>query len=243
MPRNTIKYTGRTKTLTVSRNQQMGKRPGYGRPYRRHRRKARLFRQPKPGGRSLIVPIKVGYTYDVIGTGAASLDFRQDVGLNRAPAAFLARYEPLFEYIRINKCRIEITCPYNIGQHNVGTQSLYRMWSKKAFSTGELMPGSITEWLNMQTAKRTTFSGRTNSLNYYFTPGYETTVQPLNVAVTQLRLLYKQWQTLKPTTAAMTPHIGILAQMVRSDGSVIGNTNVFKVNVTLYCQMKGIKQL
>jgi len=240
-----LKYTGRTKTLIVHKNQQMGPRPGYGRPYRKRRRnrKARLFRVPKAGGAALIVPIKVGYTYDVIGTGAASLDFRQDVGLNRAPIAFLTRYSAIFEYIRINKCRIEITCPYNIGQHNVGTQSLYRMWSKKAFSTGELMPGSIEEWLNMQNAKRTTFSGKNNSIDYYFTPGYETTVQPLNVAVTQLRLLYKQWQTIKPLQLNMTPHIGILGQMVRLDGSPIGNTNVFKVNVTLYCQMKGLKQL
>jgi len=242
MPRNTIRYTGRTKTLVVSRNQQMGPRPGYGRK-RRKNRKARLFRVPRPGGASLIVPIKVGYTYDVIGTGASSLDFRQDVGLNRAPIAFLTRYSAIFEYIRINKCRIEITCPYNIGQHNVGTQSLYRMWSKKAFATLEPMPGDISEWLNLQTAKRTTFSGKTNSINYYFTPGYETSVQPLNVAVTQLRLLYKQWQTIKPTQAEMTPHIGILAQMVRLDGSNIGNTNIFKVNVTLYCQMRGLKQL
>ncbi len=233
-----IKYGKGTVKLVVAKTDR------YGKPYRK---KAKKYRKNpsiyKSLGKPLIVPIKVGYTYDVIGTGAASLDFRQDIGLNRAPIAFLTRYSALFEYIRINKCRIEITCPYNIGQHNVGTQSLYRMWSKKAFSTGELMPSSIEDWLNMQTASRKTFSGRTNSMNFFFTPGYETTVQPLNVAVTQLRLLYKQWQTIKSTQAAMTPHIGILAQMVRLDGSPIGNTNVFKVNVTLYCQMKGIKQL
>ncbi len=209
----------------------------------RRARRGRLFRAPRAGGASLIVPMKVGYTYDVVGTGAAFVDFDQDVGLHRAPADFLTRFEPIFEYIRINKCRIEITCPYNIGQHNVGTQSLYRLWSKKAMSTAETVPGSITEWLNLQNGKRSTFSGRHNSVNYYFTPGYETTVQPLNTAVTSLRLLYKQWQTIKNTPAQMTPHIGLICQCHRLDGSVIGNTNVFKVNVTLYCQMKGIKQL
>ncbi len=117
------------------------------------------------------------------------------------------------------------------------------MWSKKAYSTAEVPPGSIAEWLNMQSVKRTTFSGTNNSVNYYFTPAYETTVQPLNVGVTQLRLLYKQWMSIKATPAEMTPHIGILGTIYRMDGSVIGNTNVFKVNVTLYCQMKGIKQL
>ncbi len=215
------------------------------RAFRRHRarRKAKLFRAPRAGGRPLTIPIKVGYTYDIIGTGAAFVNFDSDIGLQFAPPAFLTRYEPIFDYIRMNKARIEITCPYNIGQHNVGTQSLYRMWSKKAYSTAEVVPGSITEWLNMQSVKRTTFSNKTNSLNYYFTPAYESTVQPLNVAVTQLRLLYKQWQSLKPTPAEMTPHIGIIGQMVRLDGSPIGNTNVFKVNVTLYCQMKGVKQL
>lgn len=209
---------------------------------RRGRRRG-LFKLPKSGGRPLTIPIKVGYTYDVLGTGAAFVNFDQDIGLHLAPAAFLARYEPIFDYIRINKARIEITCPYNIGQHAVGTQSLYRMWSKKAYSTAEVPPGSITEWLNMQSAKRTTFAGKNNSVNYYLTPAYETTVQPLNVAVTQLRLLYKQWQSIRATPAAMTPHIGIIGQIHRLDGSVIGNTNVFKVNVTLYCQMKGIKQL
>lgn len=215
------------------------------RAFRRHRakRKAKLFRAPRAGGRPLTIPIKVGYQYDVVGTGASVVNFDQDIGLHRVPASFLTRYQPIFDYIRINKARIEICCPYSIGQHGVGTQSLYRMWSKKAYSTAEVVPGSISEWLNMQTAKRTIFNSKTNTLNYYFTPAYETTVQPLNVAVTQLRLLYKQWQTLQTTPAAMTPHIGIIGQIVRLDGSVIGNSNVFKVNVTLYCQMKGVKQL
>lgn len=211
--------------------------------YRKARRAAKLFRAPRPGGQALITPMKIGYTYDVVGTGAAFLNFDSDIGLQFAPPAWFTRYEPIFDYVRINKARIEITCPYNIGQHNVGTQSLYTMWTKKAYSTSEVPPGSITEWLNLQTAKRTIFSGRTNSVNYYLTPAYESTVQPLNVAVTQLRLLYKQWQTIQTTPGAMTPHIGIIGQIHRADGSAIGNTNVFKVNVTLYCQLKGIKQL
>ncbi len=212
--------------------------------WRKRRGKRGLFRVPKPGFGQLTVPIKVGYQYDMIGTGAAFLNFDADIGLQLCPASFLTRYEPIFDYIRINKARIEITCPYNIGQPGIGTHpSLFRMWSKKAYSTAEVPPGSITEWLNMQSAKRTTFSGRTNSLNYYLTPAYETTVQPLNVAVTQLRLLYKQWQSIKPTPAEMTPHIGIIGQMVRLDGGPITNSTVFKVNVTLYCQMKGVKQL
>ena len=152
------------------------------RRFRARRGKSKLFRQPRPGGASLIVPIKVGYTYDVVGTGAAVVNFDSDIGLQFAPADWFNRYEPMFDYVRINKAHIEITCPYNIGQHNVGTQSLYRMWSKKALSTSEVVPGSITEWLNMQTAKRSTFSGTNNSVNYYITPAYETTVQPLNTA-------------------------------------------------------------
>lgn len=213
--------------------------------YRKAKRaKSRIFRMPKPGGRQLVIPLKVGYHYDVIGTGAASLDFDQDIGLHRAPADWLTRYNPIFDYVRINKVRIEITCGYNIGQPGIGTHpSLFRLWSKKAMSTAETPPGSLTEWLNMQNAKRSTFSGQNNAINYYFTPAYETTVQPLNVAVTSLRLLYKQWQTIQTTPAAMTPHIGIIAQMHRLDGGPITNSTVFKVNVTLYCQVKGLKQL
>ncbi len=207
-------------------------------------RRTRLFRAPRPGGGALVIPIKVGYSYDVIGTGAAFLNFDSDIGFRNAPASWFARYQPIFNYCRINKARIEITCPYNIGQPGIGTHpSLFRMWSKKATSTAETPPTSLTEWLNMQSAKRTTFSGRTNSLNYFFTPAYETTVQPLNVAVTELRLLYKQWQTIQTLPTAMTPHLGIIGQMHRLDGGPITNSTVFKVNVTLYCQMKGIKQL
>lgn len=214
------------------------------RRYKKKGRKLRLFRAPTPGGQALVVPMKVGYSYDVIGTGAAALNFDADIGLQFAPADWFTRYNGVFEYVRINKARVEITCPYNIGQPGIGTHpSLFRLWSKKAYSTIEVPPGSLTEWLNMQTAKRTTFSGINNTINYYFTPAYETTVQPLNVAVTQLRLLYKQWQTIKPTPAEMVPMLGIIGQMHRLDGGPITNSTVFKVNVTLYCQLKGIKQL
>lgn len=205
----------------------------------RRRYKAKIPR----GFAALTVPMKIGYTYDKVGDGSASLNFDDTIGLHLAPDAWFTRYQPIFEFVRINKVHIEITCPYNIGQHNVGTQSLYQMWYKKAQSTAETPPGSITEWLNMQSAKRTIFSGKRNSVNLYYTPAYETTVQPLNVAVTQLRLLYKQWQTVQATRGAMTPHIGIIGQIHRLDGSVIGNTNVFKVNVTMYCELKGVKQL
>ncbi len=217
------------------------------RTYRNHRRRQpRIFRRPKPGGRSLVIPIKVGYTTDLVGTGAAFLDLNQTnvpIGFPSVPATWFTRYEPIFDYVRINKVKVEIFCPYNIGQHHVGTQSLYQLWSKKAPTSAEVPPGSIAEWLNMQNAKRTTFSGRMNSVVYYFTPAYETTSQPLNVGNTQLRLLYKQWQTIKAAPANMTPHLGLCGQIHRMDGSVIGNTNVFKVNVTMYCQLKSIKQL
>lgn len=219
------------------------KRKGVRR-YKRRARKMRLFRAPKAGSQALVIPMKVGYSYDMIGTGAAFLNFDADIGLQFAPAAWFTRYSGVFEYVRINKARIEITCPYNIGQPGIGTHpSLFRLWSKKAYSTSEVPPGSLTEWLNMQSCKRSVFSGQNNTINYYITPAYETTVQPLNVAVTSLRLLYKQWQTIKPTPAEMTPHIGIIGQMHRLDGGPITNSTVFKVNVTLYCQLRGVRQL
>ncbi len=125
----------------------------------------------------------------------------------------------------------------------IGPPSLFRLWSKKAFATDELVPGSITEWLNMQNAKRSTFSGRHNSVNYYFTPGFESRAQPLNAVNTSLKLLYKQWMSMVATPAEATPHIGFIGQIVRLDGGPITNSTVFKVNVTLYCQLRGIKQL
>ncbi len=209
-------------------------------------RKARLFRAPRAGGAPLVIPLKCGYAGEVVGSGNSFVNFdltNIPIGFPSMPAAWFTRYQPIFDYVRINKVKVEIFCPYNIGQHNVGTQSLYQVWSKKATTSAEAMPGSLTEWLNIQNAKRQTFSGRTNSLVYTFVPCYETTDQPLNVANTQLSRVYKQWQTIQTTPAAMTPHIGILAQVHRMDGSTLGNTNIFKFNVTMYCQLKSVKQL
>lgn len=225
-------------------------RRSYGNPkmssykvvYRKAGDRGRKAKVPR-GLWPLKVPMKVGYTYDVIGTGGAFVNFDTDVGLQNAPPAWFTRYQPIFEHVRINKVAVEITCPYNIGQHGVGTQSLYQLWYKKAFSTAELPPTDITEWLNMQSAKRSIFSGKRNSVTLYFTPAYESRAQPLNLANTQLKLLYKQWQTIQTTPGAMTPHIGFIGQIHRLDGSVINNTNVFKVNVTMYCELRGIKQL
>lgn len=202
-------------------------------------RKARIPRGLAP----LTIPMKIGYTYDIIGTGAAFVNFDSDLGLQNAPPGWFTRYEPIFEHVRINKCAIEIMCPYNIGQHAVGTQSLYKMWYKKAFSTAETPPTSTTDWLNMQSAKSSIFSGRKNSVNLYFTPGFEEVIQPLNLANTSLKILYKRWCSIQTTPGAMTPHIGFIGQIHRLDGSVISNTNVFKVNVVLYCEVRGIKQL
>lgn len=241
MPAGRITISGaRRPALKTYRRGPLHPRIKWGKIYRGARgRKARRARGLIP----LRVPMKIGYTYDVVGTGSAAVNFDQDVGLQNAPPAWFNRYHPIFEHVRINKCHIEITCPYNIGQHNVGTQSLYQMWYKKAFSTAETVPGDITEWLNMQSAKRAIFSGRKNSIDLYFTPAFESRSQPLNTANETLKLLYKQWQTIQDNKSKMTPHIGFIGQIHRLDGSVISNTNVFKVNVTLYCEVRGVKQL
>lgn len=236
-----IHYTGKSKRMVVYKHQRMGKRPPRG---QRYRKKAKLFRAPRAGGRSLIIPMKIGYQFDLIGTGAAFLNFDTTVGLDNAPPAWFTRYEPIFEFVRVNKCRYEITCGYNIGQPGIGTHpSLFRLWSKKANSTAELPPTDITEWLNLQNAKRSVFSGTHNIVNYYFTPAFESRSQPLNAANTSLKLLYKEWQTIQTTPGAMTPNIGMIGCIVRLDGGPITNAMVFKVNVTLYCQVKGVKQL
>ncbi len=213
------------------------------RVYRRRRRGARLFRRPRAGGRALVVPLKCGYQYVLAGTGTSSVPLDNDVSLANMPSTWFTRYGPQWQHIRINKVRIEITCPYNIGQHGVGTQSLYKVWSKRAFSTAETPPTDLQEWMNMQNARRSTFRGAHNAVNYYFTPGYESNAQPLNTPVTQLCLHYKRWTSMPTATAQCIPHIGMIAHIVRTDGSIIDSTNKFNVNVTLYCQVRGLVQL
>lgn len=231
--------------VTVHRKLTPAQRAANRRRNRGTRRKGRkgvvLYKSPR---NPLAIPLKCGYDYAVIGTGAASLDFDDTLGFHRMPAAWFNRYQPIFDYVRINKVRIEINCGYNIGQPGIGTHpSLFRLWYKKALSTAETPPDSITEWLNDQKASKKTFAADKNSVNLYWTPGYETTIQPLNVANTQLRVLYKQWQSIQTTPGAMTPHIGMLAQMHRLDGGPITNAMSFRVNVTMYCELKGVKEL
>lgn len=213
------------------------------RAWRGRPRKARLFRRARPGGGPLTIPLKCGYQYEKVGTGAAFVPLDRELGLASMSPAWFTRYSGIFQQIKINKVRLEVTCPYNIGQHNVGTQSLYKIWSKKANNTAETVPADLNEWMNIQNAKRSAFRGTHNAVNYYFTPAFEEVAQPLNTPVTQLKLLYKQWMTMPTAAAQCAPHIGIIAHIVRMDGSAISNTNIFNVNVTLYCQVRGILQL
>lgn len=206
-------------------------------------RRFRLFRKPRAGGGPLVLPLKCGYQYTVTGTGSSpKVDIDQDVGLQYMLSTWYTRYSAMFQYIRINKCRIEITCPYNIGQHAVSDGTLFKVWSKKAGTTAEVPPDSLDEWLNMQNARRDSFSGTHNSVNYYFTPSFQDQAGP--VANTyQQKQMYKQWMIVPTSAAVSVPHQGVIAQIVRMDGTNIDTNAHFNVNVTLYCQLKGLKQL
>ncbi len=205
----------------------------------------RLFRKPRAGGASLIVPLKCGYQYQVAGVGsgsgtATSIPIDQEVSLQyMLNPDWFNRYHPIFDWVRINKVRIEITCPSNIGQHGVANSALYRVWSKKASTVAETPPSSNNEWLNMQNAKRSTFSGTNNAVNYFFTPAFEA---PQGATIAK-RLMYKRWFEMPSGPTGAIPHLGVIAHIVKMDGSTMSSSEVFNVNVTLYCQMKGIKQL
>lgn len=213
------------------------------RAWRRRPRKGRLFRKARAGGGPMIVPLRCGYQYQLIGSGSSVVPLDAQVGLADLPAAWFARYSSIFQEIKINKVRIVIQCNYNIGQHGVGTQSLYQIWSKRATTTAESPPNDITEWMNLQNSTKKVFRGAQNSVSYYFTPRFEEVAQPLNVPVTQLKNVRARWMTMPTASAQCVPHIGLIAHIMRGDGSVIDNTNVFTVSVTLYTQCKGILQL
>lgn len=234
MPMKRVKLTAAQKA-TVKR---------YKRQNRAYK-KMKLFRAPKAGGGSLVVPLKCGYQYTVQGVGsgsgtATSVPIDQEVGLQyMLNPDWFNRYHPIFDWIKINKVRIEVTCPSNIGQHGVANSTLYRLWSKKASSVAETPPGSVNEWLNMQNAKRSTFSGVNNSVNYYFTPAFEA---PQGATIAK-RLMYKRWFEMPSGPTGAVSHLGIIGHIVKMDGSTISSSEKFNVNVTLYCQVKGIKQL
>ncbi len=208
---------------------------------KRRARKARVARVPRAGGASLIMPLKCGYQYTITPSGTTThVDIDQEVGLQyMLNPGWFNRYHPMFHWVRINKVRIEVTSGVNIGQHGVANSSLYRMYSKKASTTAEGVPDSVNEWLNIQNAKRSVFAGRTNAINYYFTPAFEAP----QGATTAKRLMYKKWFEFPSGPTGCIPHIGIIASVVRMDNAVLASTETFNVNVTLYCQCKGVKEL
>lgn len=204
----------------------------------------RLFRKPVAGRQSLVVPLKVGYSYTVAGTGSSpAVDIRDpshlSISLKHVPTDWFNRYNPMFQWIRINKARIEVTTSSNIGQYGVTNSSLYRIWSKRLSSSAENSPDNVQEWMNMQSAKRSVFSGRHTAANFYFTPAFEA---PQGATIAK-RLMYKQWFEVPNGTAGCVDHLGILAQIRREDNANLATTEKFNVNVTLYCQVKGVKEL
>jgi hypothetical protein len=199
-----------------------------------------LFTAPRAGGRQLAIPMKCGYQYTLVGTGASSVPLDQDISLQyMLNPSWFTRYAPIFQWIKINKVRVEITCPSNIGQFGVAGSSLYRVWSKKAGSVAETPPTNNNEWMNIQNCRRSVFSGKTNSVNYYFTPLMEA---PQGATIAKRLMGPRFWEFPSGPTQCI-PHIGIIAHIVKMDGSVITNSETFNVNVTLYCQFKGVKQL
>lgn len=204
------------------------------------RKNFKLFKAPRAGGQSLVVPLKCGYQYTVAGSGSASVPIDQEVGLQyMINPGWYNRYSPIFNWVRINKVRVEITCPTNIGQYGVTNSALYRVWSKKASAISETPPTDNNEWLNMQNAKRSVFNTKSSSVNYYFTPAFEA---PQGATIAK-RLMYKRWFEVPSGPTGAVPHLGIIAHIVKMDNSNITSGEKFNVNVTLYCQFKGITQL
>lgn len=217
------------------------RRRGAGRVPRAKRRKlAKLFRPPRPGGASLVMPLKCGYRYVLSGASAPAIAIDQEVGLQyMINPGWFNRYSPMWTWIKINKVRIDIVCPYNIGQAGVGGNSLYKVWSKKASSSSEVVPNSELEWMNLQNAKKRIFRARDNTVSYYFTPAFEAP----QGATTAKRLMYKQWFEMPSGPTQAMPHLGIVGHIYKVDGSNIDPTEKFNVNVTLYTQVKGVQQL
>lgn len=206
----------------------------------RQGRRAKLYRAPVAGGAAVIFPLKCSYmsTVSGSGTGVINLDLNTTLG-NLPNPDWFNRYYPLFQLVRINKVRIKIICPYNIGQAQVGRSTMYKCWSKKATTLAETPPTTETEWLNMPNAKQKLFSTKSSSLEYFFTPYFEA---PQGATVAK-RLMYKQWFEMPNGPLQCVDHGGIIAAIMAVSGGNIETTEKFVIQTTLYCQFKGLKQL
>lgn len=198
-----------------------------------------LYRKPRPGGQALTIPLKVAYTQTVSGGGTAVLDIDQNISLGNMPTSWFTRYAPIFHLVRINKVKIKIICPYNIGQANVGASTMYKAYSKKAITMAETPPGSETEWLNIPSAKQKLFNTKSNTLTYYFTPFYEA---PQSATIAK-RLMYKQWFEFPSGPTQCIDHGGIIAAIMAQNGGNVTSTEKFTIQTTLYIQMRGLTQL
>lgn len=239
MPRKklVVNYPGARTIRTTRTNLAIG---GMLKRYWKRRRKPRIYRQPKPGGNAIIFPLKCSYMSSVSGSGTGKIDLDLDITLGNLPNPdWFNRYYPLFQLVRINKVRVKIICPYNIGQAQVGRGTLYKCWSKKATTLTELPPTSETEWLNLPNAKQKIFNSRSNSLEYFYTPYFEA---PQGATVAK-RLMYKQWFEMPNGPTQCVDHGGIIASIMAVSGANIETTEKFTIQTTLYCQFKGLKQL
>lgn len=198
------------------------------------------FRRAKSGGAPIIVPLKCAYQTVLSGTVSPALNIDLNATLASMPNPdWFSRYYPMFQLCRINKVKFKIICPYNIGQANVGRATTYKIWSKRATVIGETPPGTETEWLNMQNAKQKLFNTKSMSQTYYFTPFFEAP----QGATTAKRLMYKQWFEMPNGPTQCIEHGGMIASIMSVDGKNIEATEKFTIQVTLYCQFKGLKQL
>ncbi len=230
------KRVGRPRTRTVKTTTTVTRRArGRGRVIQARASLGRVAR----GLTTAIIPMKFGYVQNISKTGTASPFFNTTVNLGLGYMEnpdWYNKYHPMFQWVRINKARVEIQCPYNIGQQGVGGQSLYHAYWKTQQIPAETHPNDEASWLTVQSKKEGVFSGRKNSLSMYITP-----YQFNQGATVSKRKLYKEWNEVPAGPTGAIDYNGCLLAINKLDGSNISSAESFKLKITLYLQFKGIK--
>lgn len=206
-----------------------GRKRAIRRPRRRYRRRrGRLARVPRPL-RPGIYPMVKSYQTTIIGSGASSIDFSDNISLSKVDG--YAGLAAVFQQYRILCAVVTITCPY------VTPLASVRYKPKQLSDEG--VPSSTGAWGELNHKRRLFTPLNGNRVSCKLTPRtWERQEVVPGSANMRDRAMFKQWYTCPTSVAYSMQFSGLIAQITNLDGSVLPSSDVFQVETKLYLQFK-----
>lgn len=197
---------------------------------RRKTRKAPLMKIGRGMAQSTFAMTKT-YTTAIIGGGASSLDYSNNVSI--ANVTGFANLAAVFNQYRINYVVVTFQSPYDGSPH-------MQLRYKPKYLSNESVPSSANAWGEIR-HKKNIFSVRKQfTISCGFKP-HTWVRQEIVPGSSNMRdrPQFGAWYTCPTDAAYAMQYSGIIAQLTNLDGSTISSSDVFQVTTKLYIQFKG----